>query len=130
MFLDPMEIQKRYRHIGMLVAERHEKRTGKSLLEDEELEKFTDVYVGKQAKIDEGKIGNFIGYHPEFRVFLEITSYSGKVKELGDEKVRYVVDNLLEGIFRPEPVLKLPRNSLETIRNGVELNDIRKINKH
>ena len=45
MFLDPMETQKRYRHIGMLVAERHEKRTGRSLLEDKELETFTNYFT-------------------------------------------------------------------------------------
>ena len=45
MFLDPMEVQKRYRHIGMLVAERHEKRTGRSLLEDKELETFSNYFV-------------------------------------------------------------------------------------
>lgn len=117
MFLDPMETQKRYRHIGMLVAEEYKRRTGKSLLEDEELEKFTDVYTNKQAKIDEGKIGNFLGYHPEFRVFLEITSHCGKVEELDDEKVRYVTNNLIEGIFRPNPVLKPHRTFLEMIRN-------------
>jgi len=117
MFLDPMETQKRYRHIGMLVAEEYKRRTGKSLLEDEELEKFTDVYVGKQAKIDEGQIGNFIGIHPKFRAFLEITPHRGKVAELEEEEVRYAIDNLLEGIFRPKPVLKLPRNFLEMIRN-------------
>ena len=117
MFLDPYEVQKRYKHIGMLVAEEYKRRTGKSLLEDEELEKFTDVYVGKQAKVDEGEIGNFIGMNPKFRAFLEITPHRGKVAELDSEEVRYVVDNLLEGIFRPNPVLELPRTFLETIRN-------------
>lgn len=117
MFLDPMETQKRYRHIGMLVAEEYKRRTGKSLLEDEELEKFTDVYTEKEAKIDEGKIDCSLGYHPDFRVFLEITSHCGKVVELDDEKVRYVVDNLLERVFRPNPVLEVPRTFLEMIRN-------------
>ena len=117
MFLDPMEIQKRYRHIGMLVAEEYKRRTGKSLLEDEELEKFTDVYTEKEAKIDEGKIGIFIGMHPKVRALLEIAPHRGKVEELEEEEVRYVIDNLLEGIFHPKPVLKPSRTFLEMIRN-------------
>ena len=101
MFLDPMETQKRYRHIGMLVAERHEKRTGRSLLEDKELETFTNYFTEDICDRNVGLKKTVSGVCEDFRMNIEISSKEKLIEEIDhkfiEEFAHQLVTNLLYG---------------------------------
>lgn len=124
MFLDPMEVQKRYRHIGMLVAESHEKRTGRSLLEDKELETFCNYFAEDICDRNVGLKRTVAGVCEDFRMNLEISSKDKLIDEIDPKFIKEFADQLAMNLLYGYPV----RFNFSKFMEG--LNDIRKINKH
>ena len=104
MFLDPMETQKRYRHIGMLVAERHEKRTGRSLLEDKELETFTNYFTEDICDRNVGLKKTVSGVCEDFRMNIEISSKDKLIEEIDHEFIKEFADQLVTHLLYGYPV--------------------------
>lgn len=119
MFLDPMETQKRYRHIGMLVAERHEKRTGRSLLEDKELETFTNYFVEDICDRNVGLKKTVTGVCEDFRMNIEISSKEKLIDEIDPKFIKEFSEQLITNLLYGYPV----RFEYHRLMEG--LNDIR-----
>lgn len=119
MFLDPMETQKRYRHIGMLVAERHEKRTGRSLLEDKELETFTNYFTEDICDRNVGLKKTVSGVCEDFRMNIEISSKEKLIEEIDHKFIEEFAHQLVTNLLYGYPV----RFEYHRLMEG--LNDIR-----
>lgn len=104
MFLDPMEVQKRYRHIGMLIAENHEKRTGRSLLEDKELESFTNYFTEDICDRNVGLKKTVTGVCEDFRMNIEISSKDKLIDEIDHEFIKEFSEQLITNLLYGYPV--------------------------
>lgn len=124
MFLDPMETQKRYRHIRMLVAERHEKRTGRSLLEDKELETFTNYFTEDICNRNVGLKKTVTGVCEDFRMNIEISSKDKLIDEIDPKFIKEFSEQLVSNLLYGHPV----RFNYYKLMEG--LNDIRQINRN